>query len=153
MADRISSDHSSLSTVRATLVTSGALDRPKIKIPEDEVPADAESDDRFPHDEVVRFVADDTEYRARIESPLTSDGREIRGLYETPDAARDPSEGENLLSEWVDSSGVEFDQSVLVDVIEVGFKYGLRAPGERVFYEATESPDGSLSDIANQLDE
>mgnify|MGYP000276436339 CR=1 FL=1 len=145
MADRISSDHASLPTVRATLARSGALDRPKVDISGDAA-------DRFPAEEVVRVVADETEYRARIESPLTGDGREIRGLYETPEFARNPGEGENLLGEWVDSTGVEFGQSVLVDVVEPGFKYGLREPGERAFYDATESPDDSLADIAESLD-
>ena len=145
MADRISSDHSSLTTVRATLVQSGGLDRPKVEIPADVA-------DHFPSDELVRVVADDTEYRARIESPLAEDGREIRGLYETPRVARNPGEGENHLSTWLDGTDVEFDQSVLVDVIEAGFKYGLREPGERVFYEATESPDDSLASIAENLD-
>src|SRR6056297_1102413 len=118
MADRISSDHSSLTTVRSTLARSGGLDRPKVEIPADE-------SDRFPDDEVVRVVAGDHEYRARIESPLTGDGREIRGLYETPSAARNPGDGENHLSTWLDDTTVEFGQSVLVDVIEAGFKYGL----------------------------
>jgi hypothetical protein len=147
MADRIASDHASLSTVRATLVRSGALDRPKIEIPADETDAD-----RFPDGELVRIVADDTEYRTRIEAPLTGDEREFRGLYETPRLARNPDDGENHLASWVDSTGVEFGQSVLVDVIEAGFKYGLREPGQRVFYEATESPDEGLADIANELD-
>jgi hypothetical protein len=146
MADRISSDHSSLTTVRATLVRSGGLDRPKVEIPADDA-------DHFPSDELVRVVADDTEYRARIESPLAADGREVRGLYETPRVARNPGEGENHLQTWLDGTDVEFGQSVLVDVIEAGFKYGLREPGERAFYEATESPDDSLTDIAEQLDE
>jgi hypothetical protein len=146
MTDRISSDHSSLTTVRATLVRSGGLDRPKVEIPADDA-------DHFPSDELVRVVADDTEYRARIESPLAADGREVRGLYETPRVARNPGEGENHLQTWLDGTDVEFGQSVLVDVIEAGFKYGLREPGERAFYEATESPDDSLTDIAEQLDE
>jgi hypothetical protein len=145
MADRISSDHSSLTTVRATLVRSGGLDRPKVEIPDDDA-------DDFPDGELVRIVADDTEYRAHIESPLTADGREIRGLYESPTLARNPEDGENRLEDWADEVNVEFGQSVLVDVIEAGFKYGLREPGERAFYEATESPDDSLADIAEQLD-
>ncbi|UPW02025.1 hypothetical protein M0R88_07995 [Halorussus gelatinilyticus] len=146
MADRISSDHSSLTTVRATLVRSGGLDRPKVEIPADDA-------DAFPDGELVRVVADDTEYRARIESPLTDDGREIRGLYDSPTLARNPEDGENRLSSWMEGTDVEFGQSVLVDVIEEGFKYGLREPGERVFYDATESPDESLADIASGLDE
>ncbi|WP_435180811.1 DUF7112 family protein [Halorussus sp. AFM4] len=148
MADRISSDHPSLTTVRATLVRSGGLDRPKVEIPTEDVDADA-----FPDGELVRVVADDTEYRARIESPLTGEGRELRGLYESPSLARNPEDGENHLSAWVEGTGIEFGQSVLVDVIEPGFKYGLREPGRRVFYEATESPDEGLADIARQLDE
>lgn len=146
MADRIPSDHASLTTVRATLVRRGGLDRPKIEIPDD----DAEL---FPDSELVRVVAADTEYRARIESPLADEGREIRGLYETPRLARNPGEGENHLSTWLDGTDVEFGQSILVDVVEAGFKYGLREPGERAIYEATESPDDSLADIARQLDE
>ncbi|WP_276299770.1 DUF7112 family protein [Halorussus lipolyticus] len=145
MADRIPSDHSSLTTVRATLAQSGGLDRPKIEIPDDDA-------DQFPDGELVRVVADDTEYRAHIETPLTADGREIRGLYDSPSVARDPESGDNRLGDWADNTGVEFGQSVLVDVIEAGFKYGLREPGERAFYEATESPDDNLADIAQQLD-
>lgn len=145
MADRISCDNDAVHTVRATLVKSGALDRPKVELP-------AADEARFPADEVVRVVADETEYRARFEAPLTGDGREVRGLYDSPHLARNPGDGENRLGEWVDASGVGFDQSVLVDVVEDGFKYGLRAPGERVIYEATESPDSSLADIANDLD-
>jgi hypothetical protein len=145
MADRISSDHSSLTTVRATLVRSGGLDRPKVEIPDDDA-------DQFPDGELVRVVADDTEYRAHIESPLTGDGREIRGLYESPTLARNPEDGENRLGDWADGTGVEFGQSVLVDVIEAGFKYGLREPGERAVYEATESPHDGLADIAERLD-
>ncbi|WP_134668677.1 DUF7112 family protein [Halorussus marinus] len=145
MADRISSDHSSVPTVRATLVRSGGLDRPKVEIPNDEA-------DRFPDGDLVRVVAGDTEYRARIEAPLTGEGRELRGLYDTPRLARNPGEADNRLESWVADTGVEFGQSVLVDVIEPGFKYGLREPGKRVFYDATESPDEGLSDIAEQLD-
>ncbi|PSP54902.1 hypothetical protein BRC82_07830 [Halobacteriales archaeon QS_1_67_19] len=145
MADRISSDHASLQTVRAMLARSGGLDRPKVEIPGDET-------DQFPADELVRVVAADTEYRARIESPLTGEGREIAGLYETPRLARNPGEGENHLESWVETTDIEYGQSVLVDVIEPGFKYGLREPGQQVFYEATESPDDELADIAQELD-
>ena len=162
MADRISSDHSSLTTVRATLARSGGLDRPKVEVPADtderssssnRTQSDDADDTDFPDGELVRIVADDTEYRARIEAPLTGEGREIRGLYESPTLARNPEDGENHLSTWAEGTGVEFGQSVLVDVIEPGFKYGLREPGQRVFYEATESPDEGLADIARQLDE
>ncbi|WP_158055400.1 DUF7112 family protein [Halorussus halophilus] len=145
MADRISSDNDAVQTVRATLVKSGALDRPKIELP-------APDAARFPTDEIVRVVADETEYRARFEAPLTGDTREIRGFYDSPRLARNPGDGENRLGEWATASNVEFGQSVLVDVVEEGFKYGVREPGQRVIYEATESPDSNLADIANELD-
>ncbi|MFC4548841.1 MULTISPECIES: DUF7112 family protein [Halorussus] len=145
MADRISSDNASLTTVRATLVRSGALDRPKVELP-------AEHAESFPTDDVVRVVADDTEYRATVEAPLTGDGREIRGLYDTPRLARNPGEGENRLAEWLEGTNLDFGQSVLVDVVEAGFKYGLREPGQRAVYEATEAPDSSLADIAKDID-
>ena len=145
MADRISSDNASLTTVRASLVRSGALDRPKVELP-------AEHAESFPTDDVVRIVADDTEYRATVEAPLTGDGREIRGLYDTPRLARNPGEGENRLAEWLEGTNLDFGQSVLVDVVEAGFKYGLREPGRRAVYEATESPDENLADIAKDVD-
>lgn len=146
MTQRVPSDHPSVTTVRATLTRSGGTDRPRVEIP-------AEYANEFPADEVVRLVLDDAEYRACIERPLTDDGRELRGAYDTPRLARNPDEGENRLSGWTDSAAVEFGGSVLVDVVEAGFKYGLRAPGERAVYEATESPDDSLAAIAERAED
>ncbi|WP_423743424.1 hypothetical protein V5735_10200 (plasmid) [Haladaptatus sp. SPP-AMP-3] len=144
MTQRVSSD--TTETVRATLAQAGATNRANIEIP-------ADDEDSFPADELVRVVMDDTEYRARIERPLTGDGRLIRGVYDTPRLARNPGEGENRLSEWFADSNRSFGQSVLIDVVEEGFKYGIREPGSRAVYEATEAPNGSLADIARQVDD
>ncbi|MFH5797290.1 hypothetical protein [Haladaptatus sp. CMAA 1911] len=144
MTQRVSSD--TTETVRATLAQAGATNRANI-----EISADDESS--FPADEIVRIVMDDTEYRARIERPLTDDGRLIRGVYDTPRLARNPGEGENRLTEWFDDSNRSFGQSVLIDVVEEGYKYGIREPGSRAVYEATEAPNGSLADIAQQVED
>lgn len=144
MTQRVSSD--TTETVRATLAQAGATHRANIEISGDDEGA-------FPADEIVRIVMDDTEYRARIERPLTGDGRLIRGVYDTPRLARNPGEGENRLAEWFDESNRSFGQSVLIDVVEEGFKYGIRQPGSRAVYEATEEPDGNLADIARQVED
>ena len=144
MTQRVSSD--TTETVRATLTQAGATNRANIEIAGD-------NEDVFPADEIVRLVMDDTEYRARIERPLTGDGRLIRGVYDTPRLVRNPGEGENRLSEWFKQSNRSFGQSVLIDVVEEGFKYGVRQPGSRAVYEATESPNESLADIAQQAED
>lgn len=144
MTQRVSSD--TTETVRATLAQAGATNRTNVEISGD----DAEA---FPADELVRIVIDDTEYRARIERPLTGDGRLIRGVYDTPRLARNPGEGDNRLTEWFAESNRSFGQSILIDVVEAGFKYGIREPGSRAVYEATEAPNGSLADIARQVEE
>jgi hypothetical protein len=144
MTQRVSSE--TVDTVRATITRSGATDRPCVEIPADDA-------DAFPADELVRLVIDDTEYRARIERPLTGDGRLVRGAYDTPTLARNPGDGENRLAEWFEGSNREFDQSVLLDVVSEGFRYGLREPGKRTVYDATEGPDEGLANIAEQVED
>jgi hypothetical protein len=139
VTQRVSSD--TTDTVRATVIRSGATDHPCIEIPADDA-------DAFPSEEVVRFVIDEREYRANIERPLTGDELLVRGAYDTPRLARNPGEGENRLVKWFEGSNREFDQSILLDVIEEGFQYGLREPGDRAVYSAAEAPDESLASIA-----
>jgi hypothetical protein len=141
MADRIPSDHPSVETTRVPLETSGATSRPVVELPGD---ADVEAG-------VVRLVLDGTEYHAEVQRPLTGDGYLLRGAYDTPDAARN-ADGPNRLAEWVDEGDARVGGSVLFDVVEAGHTYGLRAPGTRQVYRATESPDDSLSAIAEDLD-
>lgn len=143
MVDRVPSDHPSITTVRATLSKSGATSRPVLELPTD-------GDVAFPRGDVVRIVVDGTVRHAEPRRPLTGDGLVISGIYDTPDAARE-KDGPDRLGEWVEDAAVSFGGSVLIDEVEPGFEYGLRAPGERVVYDATESPDDSLADIAEDL--
>ncbi|WP_247002743.1 DUF7112 family protein [Halosolutus gelatinilyticus] len=144
MADRISSDHPSVRTVRATLSKTATGVR-----------LDVPSDDRdaFPVDDVVRVVLDGDERFATTQRALTGDELSIHGVYDTPDVARDPSGGENRLAEWLADRDVQTGGSVLIDVVEPEFLYGLRAPGETAYYDAYEPPSDSLSSIAKNLDE
>jgi len=144
MADRVASDHDSITTVRATLARRGSTSRPAIELPDEQA-------DAFPAGEVVRLVVDGAERHAKIEE--YAGDRSIPGAYDAPSMARDPGSASNRLVEWADDAGLELGQSVLVDVIEEGFKYGVREPGERVFYDATEAPDDSLASIAQQLED
>lgn len=144
MADRLPSDHDSITTVRATLVRRGGTSRAAIELP-------AESSVEYPEGEVVRIVLDGDERHARITN--SASGLRIPGIYDDPSFARDPGSAPNRLVEWIDAANLELGGSVLVDEIEPEFKYGIREPGDRVFYDATESPDDSLASIAKRLEE
>ena len=155
---RLSSDHPDVGTARATLVRAGRTDRPRVALSAD-APLDA--------GETVRLVLDGTERFAPVERALSGDvvehgstgsrngarsgdGLELRGAYDTPEGARDPASGTDRLPAWRENHGVAFDGAVLVDVVEPGYRYGLRAPGERALYDAGR-PDEGLQDIAEDL--
>ena len=144
MADRVSSDHPSVDTVRATLAETATGVR--LEIPADEREA-------FPADEIVRVVLDGAERFARIERALTGDELTVPGVYDSPTFVRDPRTGEDRLAEWVTDTDVRTGGSVLVDVVEPDFLYGLRAPGETAVYEAREPPKDSLASIAEELED
>lgn len=144
MADRVASDHPAVESVRAELARAGRTDRPRVAVP-------ADAFDRFPPGEVVRLVADGVERFTLVADGTGEDRLELRGAHDTPEDAADPSAGSDRLGEWQDAHGVRFGGAVLVDVVEAGYKYGLRPPGERVFYE-TGRPDSNLADIARDLD-
>ncbi|AHG00168.1 hypothetical protein HALLA_16540 [Halostagnicola larsenii XH-48] len=143
MADRLSSDHPSVRTVRATLseTTTGV----RLEIP-------GEERDSFVVDDLVRVTLEGAERFARVERALTGDELTIEGVYETADGARDPRDGTDVLPDWCDEQTVRDGGSVLIDVIEPGFAYGIRSPGETAYYDASEPPKSSLSDIANDID-
>ncbi len=143
MADRVSSDNPSIVTVRGTLATTATGHR--IEIPTAEEAA-------FPVDEVVRIELDGVERFARPEQSWSEENLTIPGIYETPDGARDPSEGTDRLPEWIETADVRSGGSVLIDVVEPSFYYGLRAPGEALTYEAPEPPSESLASIARSLE-
>ena len=146
MSQQVPSDHPTITTVNASLVRSGGTARPRIDIPDEE-------GDRFAEGEVVQLVVDGQEYRTVVERAFSGDGFQIRGAYDTPEMARNPGEGPNHLIDWFEESSLSFGRTVLIDVVTEGFKYGLREPGERAVYEATEAPDESLASIAKQLEE
>ncbi|RKD95834.1 DUF7112 family protein [Halopiger aswanensis] len=144
MADRVSSDHPSVQTVRATCTetATGAY----VAIPDDD-------SNGFPTGEVVRIVLDGDELFAKIDRPLGENGVSIPGVYETPDGARDPSSGTDQLPAWIDDRGISAGGSVLVDIVEPDFLYGLREPGATAYYDAHEPPSDSLNEIAKNLED
>jgi len=143
MADRVPSDHPSIDTVRGTLAETPAGIR--IELPDDDR-------DSFPVGEVVRIVRDGDERFAAIERALTGEAV-IPGIYDSPRFAREPGSGADRLPAWADDHGIRAGGSVLVDVVEPGFLYGLRGPGESAVYTAREPPSASLSAIAADLEE
>lgn len=145
MPDRIPSDHPTVESFDATLDSRGATDRLRVVLPDD-------VRDVLDVDEVLRLVVDGDECRSRVEESLGGD-LELRGAYHDPAAARDPTADDpNLLVEWIEHVGLDIGRTVHFDVVSDGLKYGLRAPGERVVYEATEPPSGSLATIAERVD-
>ncbi|MFC4439507.1 MULTISPECIES: DUF7112 family protein [Natrialbaceae] len=144
MADRVSSDHPSVRTVRSTCAETATGS--KLEIP-------ADDRDAFATGEVVRIVLNGTERFATVERALTGEELSVPGIYDTPDQVRNPGDGPDRLREWIDDQNVRTGGSVLIDVVEPEFLYGLRSPGETVYYDAREPPNSSLSDIAKNLEE
>lgn len=141
--ERIPSDHDSIRSMRATLVSHGPTRRPAIELPEEDA-------DAVPIDEVVRLSLSGTERHARFTT--YADSVRATGAFDAPDLARSPGDGANRLREWVEETDLEIGRTVHLDVIEDGFKYGVRAPGERVVYDAPDAPDDSLASIAKRIE-
>ncbi|MFB6299688.1 MAG: hypothetical protein ABEH65_05450 [Halobacteriales archaeon] len=142
MSHRVASDHASVDTVRGTLARQGGTHRLRIVFP-------AETAERFPTGETIRFVIDGHTRHAHVD--LDIEGcPEIRGAYDTPRFARE-QEGPNRLAEWIDATGLTLGRAVLVDVIVDDVQYGLREPGERAVYTAVDPPSNDLTDIAADL--
>ncbi|WP_254839603.1 DUF7112 family protein [Natronomonas marina] len=133
----VSSD--GVETVRGTIVESGALDRPRLRVPDGTIP-----------EGVVRVDADGGPYHAPVETDFGGEV-ELRGLYDNPRMARE-RDGENHLAAWVDDQGLETGRTALLDVVVEGEQYGLRAPGDSAVYRVVESPDDDLASIAEDLD-
>lgn len=139
MAERVRHDHPTVDTIPAEVDRYGGTTRPEIRISRS---LTVESGT------VVRLVLAGSEYRARIE--LSGGNHVIRGAYETPDQARAQGAGQNHLSDWVQEREIELGRTVHLDVVEPGFKYGLRTPGEEATYTSGR-PDPELADIAREL--
>jgi hypothetical protein len=138
--DRISSENPAVETLRARVARHGARKK-RLDLP----------DESLPEGEVLRFVIDGRTYYAVVQGGFGNDPH-ISGAYETPDMARDGSVT-NRLQEWLDRVERPIGGSVLVDIIEPEFAYGLREPGEETVYEAIEKPKDSLANIARNLEE
>jgi len=142
VTDRIAHDHPTVETVRAEAARAGRTDRLKLVLPDDE---------RLFPETVARVVLDGDTRHARIERGLGGD-RELRAVRDNPRLARE-AEGPNRLPGWLDDAGLTAGRSVLVDVVDPGTLYGLRAPGERAVYTPVETPEDSLADIARDLED
>jgi hypothetical protein len=139
VAERVPSDHASVTTYRAHLQRSGGTRRPCLRLPDGVAAADGD---------VVRLVLDGTEYHATVTSDTK--GRVVRGAYDNRRMARD-REGANRLVEWADSVDRGPGDAVELDEVVAGTLYGVRVPGVRTVYTATETPRDSLRSIADSL--
>ena len=142
MADRVGGEHPSVMTLRGELVRRGGTRRPAVEVSPDDR-------DALPTGGTVRLVVDGRERHA----PVGERGRTraFLGAYDNARLAKE-RDGRERLAEWVEARGLEFGRSVLVDVVEPGEVYGLRAPGEDVVYEVERGPAESLRRIAEDLE-
>ncbi|MDS0281970.1 DUF7112 family protein [Haloarcula onubensis] len=140
MSERVPSDHDAVDTHRVSIESVGRTDRPRVVLP-----------DVGLHDgDVVTLTLDGDDYEALVETSLDGD-LVVTHVADNRRLARE-RDGENRLAEWVTDAAVSVDGSAHFDVVTEGHQYGLRTPGKRVVYTATDAPDASLSDIASDLD-
>lgn len=142
MPERIAHDHPTVETVPATVARDGPTRRPMVTFS-----ADLELE---PGD-LMRLDLDGTEYRAPIEK-AGEDALGLRLAARSPTQARNPGDGDNALLEWLEERTVDVGQTLHLDVVEPGFRYGLRMPGEKAVYQSGR-PDQSLAAIARQVGE
>jgi len=140
VSDRLPSD--AVDSHRTHVERVGSTSRPRVPLP---AAVDVTVGD------VVRLSLEGERYHTQVSDAL--DGSpDIRDAFANARLARTPGEGDDHMRAWIDSVGLSIGDAVLVDVVTPGYKLGLRRPGERVIYEATDPPTGSLSDIARNLD-
>ena len=142
MADRVPSDHDAVETHRTAVERVGRTPWPRIPLPE---AVEAAAGD------VVRVSLEGETCHAQVQVPLGG-GRDIRGAFANARLARTEGEGENRLHAWLDTVGLSAGEPVLLDAVTPGHEYGLRRPGHRVVYAATDPPPTGLADIARDLD-
>jgi len=141
MSDRVPSDHDAVDTHRVPIEALGRTGRPSVVLPDE---LDLRDGD------IVTLTLGGDDYEARVETSLEGD-TVVRHAADNRRLARE-RDGENRLVEWVEDAAVSVGGSAHLDVVTAGHQYGLRTPGKRVVYTATEAPDSSLSDIASDLD-
>jgi hypothetical protein len=142
VTDRVPSDHDSVQSHRTTVAQVGRTGRPRIPLPEGVEAAVGD---------VLEVSLEGETYHAQVREAL--DGEcDLRGAFPNARLARAEREGENALRAWLDEAGVAVGDPLLIDVVTPGYNYGLRRPGERVIYAATDPPASSLADIARDID-
>ncbi|MBX0322810.1 hypothetical protein EGH21_07175 [Halomicroarcula sp. F13] len=141
MSERVPSDHDAVETHRVPVEAIGRTNRPRVVLPDT---VDLQDGD------VVEMALDGDDYYAAVETSIEGDVV-VTHVADNRRVARD-HEGENRLAEWVRDGTVSLGGSAHLDVVTAGHQYGLRTPGTRVVYTATDAPDSSLSDIAQDLD-
>jgi hypothetical protein len=142
VADRLPSDHDAGEAHRVPVDSVGRTDRPRIELPDALEIGDGD---------VIECVLDGASYHARVETTIERTPM-IQHVADNTRLARE-SDGENRLVEWFEASDCTLGGSVHLDVVTPGHTYGLRTPGQRVVYTATDAPDDSLASIAENLDE
>jgi hypothetical protein len=142
VADRLPSDHEAVETRRVGISRVGRTDRPRVELPED---IDVAAGD------VIECVLDGEGFYARVETTIEGQPM-VQHAADNRRLARE-TEGENRLVEWFADSDCSLEGSVHLDIVTAGHTYGLRTPGSRVVYTATDTPDDSLASIAEDLDE
>jgi hypothetical protein len=141
VSDRVPSDHETISSHRTRHKQVGRTGRPRVPLPDD---LDVAVGD------VIRLSLDGKMYHAQVTESLDG-GRDVRGAFDNARLAR-AGDGTNHLTTWADDAGLAVGDPVVLDVVSPGYNFGLRRPGERVVYKATDAPSSSLSDIARNLD-
>ena len=141
MSERIPSDHDAVDTHRVPVEAMGRTGRPRLVLP-----ADIDLNDG----DTVTFALDGERYYATVGTSLDGD-LVVTHVADNRRLARE-HDGENRLAEWLSDGSVSLGGSAHLDVVTDGHQYGLRTPGQRVVYEASDGPDSSLSDIASDLD-
>jgi hypothetical protein len=143
MADRVASDHPSVPTLDGTVVSHGPTKRLAVELP---------GEAAVPSGEVLRLVVDGTVRFARPQSFAAGTLR-LSGAFDAPEDARSPGDQPNRLREWLDRTELTTGRTVHVDVIDEGSIYGIRAPGDRVVYDAPSTPADSLASIARSIED
>lgn len=145
MADRVSSDHQSVKTYRATIKRDGSTRRPVISLHTENPP-------ELSAQAIVRVEINETEYFSYITNQNNTPV--FRGAFENARLAKTRSASGNYLLGWIakhDQLG--FNRTVLVDEVVPEFRYGFRVPGQRTTYSTSTPPASSLQDIARSLGE
>lgn len=141
MTERVPSDHDAVDTRRVPVEAMGRTGRPRVVLPDDVGLSDGDT---------VTVALDGDRYYAAVGTSLDGD-LVVTHVADNRRLARE-HEGENRLAEWVEGTAISLGGSAHLDVVTEGHQYGLRQPGRRVVYTASDAPDSSLSDIASDLD-